>query len=298
MSADSLIHSQFGPWRLLERVGAGGVAEVFRAEHHEDRSMVAIKVMRAEWASDKEKLVSFAQEVELLGELDHPSLPKLRRSGELRGRACCAMDLIQGKPLHAVVADNKPIDVVGALLAAISVTAYLHRNKVVHNDLKLENMLLQRSGRLSLVDFGNARRRRNGTGKFFRKLFKPKPAAVFGTASYLAPELLRGEQPTYQSDVYALGVCAHMLFTGEPPFNDPRRTNRLKQAVKQQAPSLRDRISQLPNSFIDTLDRCLAKDPGDRPEDAASLRHHLKAHFGSGGYPTPAELSREINRQR
>lgn len=292
MPSSELIHVALGPYHIVELISAGGVAEVFRAEHTDDRRSMAIKVMRRERAVDKEQVKAFEAEYAFLERMDHPGIPAVKRFGELMGRPAMLMDYVPGRTLHQLKQLDERFDRVGAFIALVNIVSYIHRQQVVHNDIKLENAILQPGGRLALVDFGNAR---NAGGGFLSRLLRRK-RQLFGTASYLAPELLKGDEPSACSDVYALGVCAHILFTGEPPFNDPRQSARLRRAVKEQAPKICERVPRMPKQLGDLIDRCVIKDPAQRPQDAQVLRAALKDHFGSGLHPSPAQLTRELSR--
>jgi serine/threonine protein kinase len=125
-----------------------------------------------------------------------------------------------------------------------------------------------------LVDFGNARKME--TKSFFARLFGPKKDRVFGTPTYFAPELLQGKQPSYASDMYALGVCAFIMLSGEPPFDASSRTGRLTANLKQEAPAIRSRCTELPLRAAQSIDRCLDKDPSERPGDANTLLGLIK----------------------
>lgn len=292
MPSSELINVAMGPYHIVELISLGGVAEVFRAEHTDDRRSMAIKVMRKERAADKDQVKAFEAEYGFLEKMDHPGIPKVKRYGAMMNRPAMLMDYVPGRTLHQLRQQEERFDRVGAFLALVNVVAYIHRQGVVHNDVKLENAILQPGGRLSLVDFGNAR---SAGGGFLSRLLRRK-RQLFGTASYLAPELLKGGEPSPGSDVYALGVCAHILFTGEAPFNDPRQSARLRRAVKEQAPKICDRVPKLPKQLGDLIDRCVLKDPAQRPADAEALKAALKDHFGSGMHPSPAQLAKELSK--
>jgi serine/threonine protein kinase len=291
MAGSELINIAMGRYHIVELISAGGVAEVFRAEHSDDRSSMAIKVMRRERAGDKEQVRSFEAEYGFLERMDHACIPKVKRYGSVMDRPSMLMEYVPGRTLYQLKQLEERFDRVGAFIALVNVVAYIHRQQVLHNDIKLENCILQPGGRISLVDFGNAR---NAGGGFLSRLLRRK-RQLFGTASYLAPELLQGAEPSYASDCYALGVCAHILLTGEAPFNDPRQSARLRRAVKEQAPKICDRVPRLPKQLGGLIDRCVLKDPGLRPTDAQELKTALKDHFGSGIHSSPTKLTQELN---
>jgi serine/threonine protein kinase len=280
----SLTNASFGPYTLREQISAGGIAEVYRGEHNDDHKSVAVKVMRPEKQADKYHRQCFDEEFAYLKDLKHPGLPNARRQGEIKGRACFAMDFISGTPVHQVVRLDKPWDRVRAFHELVEIVGYLHGQRVIHADLKLENVILRPTGNVVLVDFGNARKVE--TKSFFARLFGAKKDRVFGTPTYLAPELLKGKQPSYASDVYALGVCAFIMLSGEPPFDASSRTGRLKANLNNEAPSIRTRCAELPLRAAQAIDRCLEKEPSERPGDASSLLGLIKELVAAGGETT------------
>jgi len=272
MSDASLTNAAFGPYTLREMISAGGIAEVYRGEHNDDRKSVAVKVMRSEKQADKYHRRCFDDDS--LQQLKHPGLPSARRQGEVKGRACFAMDYFTGVPMHQMIRMDQKWERVKAYHELVKVVAYVHNQGVIHADIKLENIILRPNGSVGLVDFGNAR---NPVPKgFFAKLFGPKKDRVFGTPTYFAPEMLKGQQPSFASDVYALGVCAFIMLSGEPPFDASSRTGRLTANLNNMAPSIRTRCTELPQKAADAIDRCLDKDPKERPADADSLLHLIK----------------------
>lgn len=272
--AVSFAGAAIGPFIVREAISAGGVAEVYRAQHREDGRSYAVKIMRPERQAEKHHLKAFHDEFALLQRLDHPGIPKARRLDEVKGRACIVMDHVPGRTLHALRSEKAAVDAVDAFRRLVAIVAYLHGAEVIHNDLKLENVILRPDGGISLVDFGNAREGLR-PGLLSRLLRRREP--VFGTPTYLAPELIAGEAPpSPRSDCYALGVCCFILLTGDPPFVFDRKSARLRAAINETPPSLRSRVPSAPLSFARLIDSCLAKDPTHRPVDAAAMGEALR----------------------
>ena len=257
-----LTNAAFGPYILREIVGGGGVAEVYRAEHREDHKPVAVKIMRPERLSDKAQVVNFASEQELMAELEHPCIPRVKRSGEIAGRPAFAMDFAQGTQIAHMVLKERKSPGLAALTQLASATAHLHAHKIVHADLKLENAIWGSPSRLWLVDYGNARRI-SLMGSLMNKF--RKPAQVFGTAMYLAPEIAAGGQATCASDAFALGICAHLLLVGKPPFDGASQSARLKAHATENAYAINLRCRTLPPMAAQLIDACLDRDPSGRP---------------------------------
>lgn len=287
--AVSLINCTIGPFVVRESISAGGIAEVFRAQHRDDSKSYAVKVMRPERQAEKHHLKAFNDEFALLQRLDHPGIPKARRLDEVRGRPCMVMDHVPGRTLHALRLEKVAFDALDAFRQLVAIVAYLHGEGLVHNDLKLENAILRPDGGISLVDFGNARSA-SGPGLLGRLLRRREP--VFGTPTYLAPELIADEgSPSPRSDCYALGVCCFILLTGEPPFVFDRKSARLRAAVNQTAPSLRSRVPAVPSTFARLIDSCLAKDPTHRPVDARAMNEALRIVAKAAAAPARAAES-------
>ncbi len=289
----TLTNSPFGPFTLREMISAGGIAEVYRGEHNDDHKSVAVKIMRSEMQADKYHRQSFDDEFAVLKGLKHPGLPGVRRQGEIKGRVCFAMDYFSGYPIHQVVRMDKPWDRVKAFYELVGIVAYLHGQRIIHADLKLENVILRPTGNVALVDFGNARKME--TKSFFARLFGPKKDRVFGTPTYFAPELLKGKQPSYASDIYALGVCAFIMLSGEPPFEASSRTGRLTANLKDEAPTIRSRCTELPLRAAQTIDRCLDKEPSERPGDANTLLGLIKELQQVGSDTTRITRKKTVN---
>lgn len=282
-----------GPYQLLQRVGAGGFADVFRARHSENGQEVAVKVLREAAAQDTAALDGFSWEIEILEKLKVKGVPKYIGKGSCKGRPALIMELIQGHPIFNLIDQNIMFDKVTALMEMIKIVAAIHSEGILHNDLKPENFMLAREGRVYLVDFGNAGFADSKVGLLSR--FFKRRRSISGTPAYMAPELVRGGQPTYRSDVYALGACSHYVLSGKALIEGSGQTSKLRKAVKDKRSSLSDRISQLPRDLTVIIDRACSADPDARPFDAQAMSHALAKHFGSGRYRKPAELSNFLN---
>ena len=162
-----------------------------------------------------------------------------------------------------------------ALSELCDIVEHLHSRNIVHNDLKLENVLWRTTGGVVLVDFGNVRRL--GPVREITSMFLREPPRAFNTATYVAPELLTGGKATCASDVYALGVCAFLVLTGQPPFTDKTQSAKLRAHATATPPAIRGRIPTLPAAQAQVMDACLAKFASARPtaRDLASAVRSL-----------------------
>jgi serine/threonine-protein kinase len=287
-----------GNWVLVEMIGSGGFAEVFAAVHRESGQRAAIKILLEEHVGDKEAHGSISNEFDVLKGIDIRGVPKARILGEVCGRPAFAMEFIDGRSVHDLVATRSGIDVVSTLVAMIRVVGRIHAAGLVHNDLKPENFFLAMpQGRVFAIDFGNARWADAPSQGLFGRLFKRKKKRISGTPSYMAPELLKGTEPSYRTDVYALGACAHFVLTGHPPIDGSDAASKIRKALGEGAGSISECIARLPRDLVQIIDRACSQDPDARPLDAQAMAHQLKVHFESGRYPKPKELNQLIRKQ-
>ncbi|MBA2480092.1 MAG: serine/threonine protein kinase [Planctomycetes bacterium] len=290
MPAATLVNRTFANHVIRDLIGAGGIAEVFRAVHVDDqRSVAALKIMRPERGAEPRHVRDFEHEFALLKQLQHPGIPSAKRAGELDGRPCMLIGFFPGRTLAAEVAGGSVDRSPRTFVQVVDVVAHLHGLGIVHNDLKLENILHDAdTGRLGVVDFGNAREPIKTS--LFRR-FLPKPKTVFGSVTYIAPELTAGHQPTFASDVYALGICAFQLFAGSLPFA-ARATQRVR---KSAAPirAIREHLPQLSAGAAKAIDACLDPRPMARPRDAGELRSAIAEMESMGA----AAMTRRVHAQ-
>jgi serine/threonine protein kinase len=258
----------FHGYIVRELLGLGGSAEVYRAARHDDPArMAALKVLRED-RLETAQATRLSEEYRLLEQLGHPGIPKPIRADALRGRPALLMDYLPGPTLAEAARSRERLAPAPAILGLLRVVAYVHRQGVVHADLKLENGILRPDGTVGLVDFGTARpfARTSLFVRFFRRA-----ATCQGTAAYVAPEVITGHQPSASSDVYSLAICCHLLLTGLLPFNSATSGERIAAHLRDAPLSIGVRMPQLPKHIRRTIDSALDKVPMNRPPDAEAL---------------------------
>jgi ligand-binding sensor domain-containing protein/GAF domain-containing protein len=273
-----------GAYRLQERLGAGGMAEVFRAVNVHDGSPAAVKLLRADEAGETEARRRLEREGELVAAIHHPHLVRLLARGEHEGRLYLAMELLAGETLAARLRRG-PLALAEVLHAGRDVAAALaelHRHGVVHRDVKPANIMAEPDGRHVLLDLGLAR----GLGASTLT----QAESVLGTLRYMSPEALRGEPLGPASDLWSLGVTLHELATGGFPWPG---TDTLQVALDLAratvAPTL---AAAVPASLAGLLARLLDPDPARRLGSAEELLAALRsagpgAPAGAGPVPAP-----------
>jgi serine/threonine protein kinase len=261
-----------GPFRLEERLGAGGMGIVFRARRQPDGADVALKVLREELGGDDVFRRRFEHEARSAAEVRNPNLVAVLEAGEAGGRHYLASEFVPGRTLDdRIRADGAlPLadaaQVVGQVASALDA---LHAAGVVHRDVKASNVLLRDDGTAMLTDFGLAK------GEAYTVL--TQPGQVLGTLDYLAPELIRGDDATPASDVYALGCLAYECVTGTTPFGG-RSIFQIGLAHLDEAPP--DPASTRPDCpprLAEAVLSALAKEPEHRPVPATAYARELAA---------------------
>lgn len=260
---------QFGQHVVVELLGSGGMASVYRAlplPTLDEREAVAVKVMRRELAADENFRRRFQREYQVLRELEHPGVVKVLDYGELNGLVYITMEYLRGQVLSQVLEQypqGLPLpllhQVAEQLLGAVD---YAHSRNIIHRDLKPDNLMLTENG-LKVMDFGLA------AATEMSRLTQTREA--FGTPAYISPEQVGGGQPGPATDQYTLGVILFELLTGRCPFQGADSMAVIYQHLTQPPPSLCALNRRVPVSVESVVLRMLAKEPRHRLANLAEV---------------------------
>ena len=257
-------------YRLLDVVGEGGMAVVWRAEDTLLHRTVAVKVLREQYASDPEFLERFRSEARSAAALNHPGVVAVHDVGEDRGRHYLVMEYVPGRDLKARIRAEAPLSVEDALAIAQALAeavAAAHEAGMVHRDIKPQNVLVAPDGRMKVADFGIARA--------VSAAGLTAPGLVMGTVHYIAPEQAGGAPATPASDVYSLGVVLYEMLTGRVPHEADSSLG-VAMKVMQEDPSPVEELNPaVPAALAGLLSEAMARDPGDRYPDAGLLAERI-----------------------
>src|ERR687887_376949 len=264
--SDTLLHTIFdGRYKILRKLGSGGMADVYLAEDTELDRRVAIKILNDRHANDEQFVERFRREAKNAAGLSHPNIVSIFDRGEAEGTYYIAMEYLDGRSLKELISTRGPapihvaVDYARQILAALRIA---HRQGVVHRDIKPHNVLVDGEGRVKVTDFGIARA---GPSQMTEE------GSIIGTAQYLSPEQAQGAPVTPASDLYSVGIVLYELLTGTVPFaGDTPVELAMKHLSKVPEPPSHIR-PEVPRDLDFVVMRALAKAPSERYQTADEM---------------------------
>ncbi|GAB6273335.1 MAG: Stk1 family PASTA domain-containing Ser/Thr kinase [Peptococcaceae bacterium] len=270
-------------YEILEQLGGGGMALVYKGQDKLLHRLVTIKILRSEFISDQDFIRRFQQEAQAVARLSHPNIVNIYDVGQEDDIYYLIMEYVNGEDLKTVLKREKNLLFSQAVQIALQVCTALehaHENNIVHQDIKPHNILITPSGKAKLTDFGIAH-------DITTTIVKPTgKETIMGTAHYLSPEQVRGEPATPKSDLYALGVTLYEMLTGKVPYTSD---NLVAVAVKhlQEEPLPPSQINPLVNSQLEqVILQAMEKDPARRFSSAKEMALYLAKTLPDSGEAT------------
>ncbi len=271
-----------GTYRLVEKIGEGGMGEVYRAVDDSIQRKVAIKFLRADLARNPDILDRFRQEAQVLGSLNHPNIAALYNFGRDGDRWYMVMEFTDGQSLENVIQANPAgLALDWALFLfrqALVAIKHAHEFGVVHRDIKPANMMVNSRAVLKVLDFGIAR--------VLGSVRMTRLGTAMGTATYMSPEQVLGDNTDERSDIYSLAVVLYELLTGKPPFAMLTEFELMTAQVKAVPESMRTRVPTIPDYIDSAVMQALAKAPADRFQSA----HYFLEALGRLPFQMPTTL--------
>lgn len=260
-----------GPYTLESVLGEGAIGVVFKARRDEDGGVVALKVLKKLLSENDVYRQRLAREARVAQEVRNPHLVPILEAGEALGHHYLAVGYVEGGSLDDLLKGRGSLPVDECLRLAAEIAAgldALHAHEIVHRDVKPSNVMLDLSGRAALTDFGLAK------GRAYTLL--TEPGQVMGTLDYIAPELIRGDQATPASDLYALGCVVYECLAGAPPYGDLKLFEVAFAHIQAEPPDVSLR-TETPPALAHVVQQAMAKDPSKRPRTATAFAHLLRA---------------------
>jgi len=280
---DTLINTLFdGRYRILRKLGSGGMANVYLAEDEELGRRVAIKILNDRYANDELFIERFRREAKSAAALSHPNIVSIYDRGEAEGTYYIAMEVIEGRSLKELILTRGPLPIGQAIaftLEILDALRFAHRHGIIHRDVKPHNILVG-GERLKVTDFGIARA---GASQM------TEAGSIMGTAQYLSPEQARGAPVTASSDLYSVGIVLYEMLTGKVPFTgDSAIEIAMKHLNELPKPPSKIR-PEIPEELDQVVLRALSKAPEDRYQTAEEFAEDL--HRVEAGLPLAPETS-------
>ena len=263
---------EVGRYRILEKIGEGAMATVYKACDPGSGRPLVIKFLHAELCRDSEYRMRFLHEGKAAGMLAHPNIVTIFEVGEIENRPYIAMELLDGGPLNERLGDGRGLPVREVLDIGIQIAGaldYAHSRGIYHRDIKPGNMIRDSgSGTIKLADFGIAHMPLARTDR-------PQTGTVMGTPYYMSPEQAMGEQIDARSDLWSLGVVLYQLISGRRPFEAGTIVTLLYRIAKERPKPLAELRADIPASLRRIIARLLNKQPGKRFQSARELAEAL-----------------------
>ena len=286
--------TKLGPYEIVAQIGAGGMGEVYKARDTRLNRDVALKILPESFANDPERLRRFEQETQAVAALNHPNILAIYDVGTRDGSPYLVSELLEGESLRAIL-EKGPIPQRKAVEYAVQIAnglAAAHDKGIVHRDLKPDNLYVCRDGRVKILDFGLAKLSPKETpGVDGATMTSQQTAAgiVMGTASYMAPEQVRGGQIDARTDMFSFGVVLYEMLSGKRVFQRDSAPETMTAILKEDVPEFTDTKLPVSPALERIVRRCLEKSPEQRFQSAKDLAFALEAVSQISGPKTGAQ---------
>ena len=256
-------------YEILEKIGTGGMSDVYKAKDHKLNRFVAVKVLKQEFSENANFVSKFRIEAQAAAGLMHPNIVNVYDVGEENGIYYIVMELVEGITLKKYIEKKARLSVKEAVSIAIQVSMGIeaaHNNHIIHRDIKPQNIIISKEGKVKVTDFGIAKAATSNT----------ITSNVMGSVHYTSPEQARGGYSDEKSDIYSLGVTMFEMLTGRVPFNGDTTVAIAIKHIQEEMPSPREYVSEIPVSVEQIVFKCCQKSPDRRYQSMGELITDLK----------------------
>ena len=256
-------------YEILEKIGTGGMSDVYKAKDHKLNRFVAVKVLKQEFAENANFVSKFRVEAQAAAGLMHPNIVNVYDVGEENGIHYIVMELVEGITLKKYIEKKARLSVKETISIAIQVSMGIeaaHNNHIIHRDIKPQNIIISKEGKVKVTDFGIAKAATSNT----------ITSNVMGSVHYTSPEQARGGYSDEKSDIYSLGITMFEMLTGRVPFNGETTVAIAIKHIQEPLPSPREYVSEIPVSVEQIVCKCCQKSPDRRYQSMGELIVDLK----------------------
>lgn len=256
-------------YEILERIGTGGMSDVYKAKDHKLNRHVAVKVLKQEFSENTNFVSKFRVEAQAAASLMHPNIVNVYDVGEDNGVYYIVMELVEGITLKKYIEKKARLSVREAVSIAIQACMGIeaaHNNHIIHRDIKPQNIIISKDGKVKVTDFGIAKAATSNT----------ITSNVMGSVHYTSPEQARGGYSDEKSDIYSMGITLFEMLTGRVPFNGETTVAIAIKHIQEPMPSPRDFVPEIPVSVEQIVLKCTQKSPDRRYHTMAALIEDLK----------------------
>ena len=259
-------------YEVLEKIGTGGMSDVYKAKDHKLNRFVAVKVLKQEFAENANFVSKFKIEAQAAAGLMHPNVVNVYDVGEENDINYIVMELVEGITLKKYIEKKARLSVKESVTIAIQIALGIeaaHNNHIIHRDIKPQNVIISKEGKVKVTDFGIAKAATSNT----------ITSNVMGSVHYTSPEQARGGYSDEKSDIYSLGISLFEMLTGRVPFNGETTVAIAIKQIQEEMPSPREFVDDIPISVEQIVLKCTQKSPDRRYQNMGQLIDDLKRSF-------------------
>ncbi|GEM_PF-1789402 len=269
-------------YKILSKIAEGGMGTVYRAKHLRIDKDIALKILHPELTHDKKVIKRFENEAKVIASLDHENIVRVQDTGPIRETYFIAMDHVEGEDLIDMIGRRVQIPIEEAFSIASQVAdglAYAHERDILHRDIKPANIIVKKSGKAVITDFGIA--------KAIGDKGQTTTGTSIGTPEYMSLEQVKGKKLDGRTDVYSLGVVLYEMLSGKSPFRSDSGVSALAKVLSEKPEPIERLVPEIPGWAMEVVNKAMAKDKDERYGSAAEFLDAIKEGMGEGPPPVP-----------